>query len=79
MNRFVTRIMRRVPHVELQELFTLPEHMSSSLVFTRFVLLNLSLFLCSVLWVMVCSFICFTLFFHVFQIFLEKCHSCFVL
>jgi len=46
---FVTRVTRRVPHVE-QEVLTLPEHLSSSQVLVGFVLPR-SLAWCVVFWI----------------------------
>ena len=56
---FVTRVTLRVPLVE-QELPTLPEHMSSTQVFNGVRVAILS-FLCSVLQIVVCSFVIFLL------------------
>ena len=52
--RFSTKVTRRVSHVK-QELFSLPEHLSSSSFFSRSCN-GRSTFLCTVMYIVVCAF-----------------------
>ena len=52
-HRFIARVTPRVRNVE-QELFTLPEHLDSSTVFSGVRVARSFVLLCNVLWIIVC-------------------------